>query len=403
MSDLITAKNKHLTLEQRIEIQDCLLHGMTFKAIARRIGKDPTTVSKEVKRNLTVKQVNYQCYDQYGNQLSPQPCPKLLKAPFVCNSCEKRTRNCGFEKHHYYARHAQKAYEVTLKESREGIALNKQSFWEIDKVIAEGIKKGQRLYHIMQTHNLGVSKSTVYRHLHQGYLSSKPIDFPRVVKFKPRRKRSDGFIPKAAKIGRLYSDFLAYTKEFNISAWVELDTLIGRIGGKVILTITFTLYNFQVGLLMDNKSAAETSRVICNLKRSFTSAEVRFGDIIPLALTDNGGEFANIMDIENNAAGQRETMLFFCDPYQSSQKAHCEKNHTEFRNIVPTGTSFDNYSQETVNLIFSHVNSIKRKILNGRTPYELFAFTFGEQIASLFGVYPVSPELVVQSPKLLSK
>ncbi|MCL1852707.1 MAG: IS30 family transposase, partial [Peptococcaceae bacterium] len=122
-----------------------------------------------------------------------------------------------------------------------------------------------------------------------------------------------------------------------------------------------------------------------------------------LALTDNGGEFANIMDIENNAAGQRETMLFFCDPYQSSQKAHCEKNHTEFRNIVPTGTSFDNYSQETVNLIFSHVNSIKRKILNGRTPYELFAFTFGEQIASLFGVYPVSPELVVQSPKLLSK
>ena len=39
---------KHLTEEDRQEIQDCLNHGMTFKQIARRIGKDQTTVSKEV-------------------------------------------------------------------------------------------------------------------------------------------------------------------------------------------------------------------------------------------------------------------------------------------------------------------------------------------------------------------
>ena len=42
-------KNKHLTLEDRIEIQECLCKGMTFKAIGRRIAKDPTTVSKKVK------------------------------------------------------------------------------------------------------------------------------------------------------------------------------------------------------------------------------------------------------------------------------------------------------------------------------------------------------------------
>ena len=44
-----TTKNKHLSLEDRIEIQECLYKGMTFKAIAKRIGKDPTTISKEVK------------------------------------------------------------------------------------------------------------------------------------------------------------------------------------------------------------------------------------------------------------------------------------------------------------------------------------------------------------------
>ncbi len=42
-------KNKHMTLEDRVEIQECLSKGMTFKAIASQIGKDPTTVSKEVK------------------------------------------------------------------------------------------------------------------------------------------------------------------------------------------------------------------------------------------------------------------------------------------------------------------------------------------------------------------
>ena len=42
-------KNKHMTLDDRIEIQECLNKGMTFKKIANRIGKDPTTVSKEVK------------------------------------------------------------------------------------------------------------------------------------------------------------------------------------------------------------------------------------------------------------------------------------------------------------------------------------------------------------------
>lgn len=45
-------RNKHMTLEDRIEIQTCLRSGMTFKAIARRICKDPTTVSREVKAYL---------------------------------------------------------------------------------------------------------------------------------------------------------------------------------------------------------------------------------------------------------------------------------------------------------------------------------------------------------------
>ena len=99
--------------------------------------------------------------------------------------------------------------------------------------------------------------------------------------------------------------------------------------------------------------------------------------------------------------GEPETEVFFCDPYQSSQKPKVEKNHTLFRDIVPKGESFDCFTQETVNLIFSHVNSVKRKILNGKTPCEMFSFMFGMETALLLGIREILAADVVQSPKLL--
>ena len=95
---------KHLTFEDRIEIQDCLFHGVSFKGIARRIGKDPTTVSKEVKKHIQVIPARTE---------NPRPCPNLLKAPFVCNGCRNK-RNCKQEKHEYLAKFAHRAYRETL-------------------------------------------------------------------------------------------------------------------------------------------------------------------------------------------------------------------------------------------------------------------------------------------------
>jgi IS30 family transposase len=255
----------------------------------------------------------------------------------------------------------------------------------------------------LQTNGWAGSKSSVYRHLKKGYLSVAAIDFPRVVKFRPRKKKPSEFVPKALKVGRTYDDFLAFTEGNGITAWVEMDTVIGNIGGKVVLTLNFTLCNFMAGLLLNDKSAAEASEKLIALKKRFTDAGLYFGDILPLILTDNGGEFSDVYTIEQNLDGQKETDLFFCDPMQSCQKPKVEKNHTLFRDIVPKGQSFDHFTQNTVNLIFSHVNSVKRKILNGKTPYEMFAFTYGEKISEIFGIKPIPAKQVIQSPKLLKR
>ncbi len=398
MSDL---KNKHLTLEQRIEIQECLNRGMTFKAIGKHLGKDPTTISKEVKKHIAHRELPMQRYDRNGKDILPVVCPTHMKASFVCNPCKRKTHRCSCQKQFYVGKIAQKQYEQLLVEAREGVPLNKESFYEIDRVLTENVKKGQHLFHIIETNKLDISKSTVYRHAQKGYYSFNRLDLPRAVKFKPRKVKPQEYVPKRLRVGRTYTDFLQHIDEFNIASWVEMDTVIGRIGGKTIMTLHFNFCNFMVGLLLEGNNSDQVTKQISYLKSTLTDMGLSFGKIFPLILTDNGGEFSNVFAIENDISNQQESFLFFCDPHQSSQKAHIEKNHTLFRDIVPKGSSFDHFNQDTVNLIFSHVNSVKRNLFNGKSPYELFSFTYGEQLALTLGISYIDPANVVQSPLLL--
>ena len=394
-----------MTIDDRLEIQGCLDKGMTFKAIARRVGKDQTTISKEVKKHITVNPIEQlNRTDSCGVPIVQPPCPQLLKAPFVCNSCKKRHTRCAYQKQLYIAKNAHGSYKTLLSGAREGIALNKEAFYEADEILSNGIKRGQHLYHVLKTNDgIGFSQATAYRHLQRGYLSVSKMDFPRVVKFKQRKQHYSDYVPKAAKVGRTYNDFLSYIEKNNISSWVEMDTVIGRVGGKAILTLDFTFCNFMLGLLLDGKTAAEATQKIRAVKEILSTNGIRFGDIFPLLLTDNGGEFSNVSAFVADSNGEIETEMFFCDPFRSSQKPKVEKNHTLFRDIVPKGESFDHFTQTTVNLIFSHINCVKRKSLNGKSPYEMFAFTYSEKIIALLGIYSIPPGEVIQSPKLLKK
>lgn len=388
-------KNKHMQLEDRIEIQECLCKGMTFKAIASRIGKDQTTVSKEVKLHA----IDYEnCFTK-----TRDTCPKLLKAPFVCNGCEKQNHaNCIYPRRKYSARNAQKEYETVLVESREGIPLNKEEFYDNERIISEAVKSGQHIYHAIQANNLTVSKSTVYRHINHGYYEISPIDLPRAVKFKPRKQKTVEYVPKGIKVNRSYEDFLSFMEENPGCCYVEMDTVIGTRGGKVIMTFQFANPDFMFGLLLDDKSAAEAAAKIQMLKRTLADAGFCFSQIFPVLLTDNGGEFSNVFAFENDLSGNKETSVFFCDPNCSWQKPHVEKNHTLFRDIVPKGSSFDSFTQDTVNLIFSHVNSVKRKQFNGKSAFQMFSFLYSPELAHTLGIKEIDSKYVCQSHRLLA-
>ena len=328
---------------------------MTFKDIAQLIQKDPSTISYEIKRHRSEHRNSFTTEDG--------TCPNLLKAPFVCNGCQKRSSaSCHFPHFYYRATPAQSEYKALLTNAREGTLLNKQEFYEIDRIISEGLRKGQHIYHIMASSpEITCSKSTVYHH----------------------------------------DDFLDDIAKRDLQCHMELDTMIGRIGGRVIMTVHFTSCNFMAGLLMDNKSSAEGAARFSSLKSRLRRAGISIPALFGVLLCDNGGEFADVFSFGNDDHGTQELSMFFCDPMRSSQKPRIEKNHTLFRDIVPKGSSFDDFTQDTVNLIFSHVNSVSRAIYAGRTPFELFSFLYGERTAALMGISRIDPKQVVQSPALL--
>jgi len=387
-------KNKHMTLDDRIEIQKCLNKSMTFKAIGQRVGKDPTTISKEVKLH---GKTHVNCFTK-----TDECCPKLLKAPFVCNGCPKRNHsNCHYQRRIYHAKTAQQEYEALLVEAREGIPLTKEEFYKTEEIISSAVKAGQNIYHAIQANELPVSKTTVYRHIECGYYTISKIDLPRAAKFKPRKGNKGEYVPKGVKIGRSFDDFLLYLEDNPSTNYVEMDTVIGRIGGKVIMTFQFVNVDFMFGLLLDNKTAPEASSKIRFLKEKLNGSGLSFSEAFPVLLTDNGGEFSDVSAFENGLDGQPETKLFFCDPNSPYQKPHVENNHTLFRGIVESGTSFDNFSQENVNLIFSHINAVKRKQFNGKSSYDLFSFTYSKELAEALGISYIEPKDVIQTAKLL--
>ena len=389
--------NKHLTLLDRHTIEDCLTCGMFFKQIAKKIGKDQTTVSKEIKKHI-VRSGQCSKKDSEGHFLT---CPSLSKPPFVCNACPKRSYQCGFQKQRYYADFAHNSYLKTLSSSRQSIALNKQEFYDDDAIISQKLSQGQHLYHIFTTNNLHCSLSSIYRYFNLGYFSTSSIDLPRKVKFASRKKIKEDYVPRKLKIGRSFEDFTNFKNSNKISHWVEMDTVVGRMGGKVILTLDFTFCNFIFGFLLDNKSSAQVASKIKSLKQKLLLSDFSFGDIFPVILTDNGGEFSNIFAIENDLNGNIETRLFFCDPYKSCQKPFVENTHTQLRNILPKETSFDDLTQDNLNIIFSHINSAKKSSLNGKSAYELFCFMYSKKLANIFGIQEIPAEDVIQNTNLL--
>lgn len=112
--------------------------------------------------------------------------------------------------------------------------------------------------------------------------------------------------------------------------------------------------------IMNEKTQAEVLHVFNMLEK--TLGVELFEKTFPIILTDNGSEFWNLLSFEFNDEGICRTRIFYCDSGASYQKSMIEKNHEFIHYVLPKGTSFDNLSQEDINLMTNHINSLARPV-----------------------------------------
>lgn len=429
------AKNIHLSLSDRIIIEAGLRERRSFSAIAAELGKDPTTISKEVRAHIKLNQAGgynpcmirkyckhygdlcHPCKFTYGKSchscyrtkcfdvcqdFQPAQCLKLDKPPYVCNGCQQR-QTCKLERHLYEAKFAQKEYEAIRSESRQGFAITPAELERIDQIISPLIKKGQSIHQICVNNadEIMLDERTIYNYVDAGLLSVGNIDLPRKVRYKVRKKKTPVRVDKQCHLGRTYEDFLEYTAANPDVPIVEIDSVEGRKGGKVLLTVFFRNSNLMLAFLRDRNTARSVTEVFEWLYE--TLGHEQYCRLFPIILTDRGSEFTDPVSIECTKLGEIRSRVFYCDPQRSDQKGGCEVTHEFIRRILPKGTSFDSLQQRDILLMMSHINSYTRKKLNNQSANRLFSFLYGETILPNLGIQDIPANDINLTPRLLKK
>ncbi len=365
----------HLFKEQRDIIQHLICSGKSFSYISSAINKDRTTISKEIKRNRYIKSKFYSEFDKKGINEAIKNCNILSKPPYVCNNC-KHLRFC--KKHHlfYNSSLAQNNYETLLRESRTGFNVSYDQINEIENIIVPLIRdKKQSVNQVYINHSdiLSFSKVSFYNYVNRGVISLTNADLPKKIKYHPRKKKKNTNYKRNITIlkNRKYEDYLNFISKHPNMSKVQLDTVIGKINNnKTLLTMYFVDTHFMLIFLINKKTSENVSGIFRFLK-SALHLEL-YKKIFRIILTDNGSEFLNPYEMEYDYENTKKVSnVFYCKPYSSWQKHEIEVNHEYIRRVLPKGSDFSKLTNEDVKRLQDNINSIPRKSINNKTPYEL--------------------------------
>ena len=432
------AINKHLTLDERTTLAVRLKEGKSFKSIGIELEKDCTSISKEIRKHISISQIGctdkvfnncklrfhcdkarlcddctyYRMYDRcrFCNKCNnncacyvPDLCPILARPPYVCNGCSKKHNQCTLDKHLYIPAAAQKEYERSLHGSRTGIGLSKEEVAQLDAVFSPLLRQKQSIHSICVNHpdSVMVSQSTIYHLVAYNLFEARNIDLPRKVRYAHRKKKKAFKVDKSCRIGRTFEDFTTYRADHPEIPVTQIDSVEGKKGVKVLLTIHFVKTECMLAFL---REANDSRSVIDVFDRLYLELGPDvFCTIMPLLLGDNGSEFSNPLALEFDTQGNQRTHVFYCDPSAPEQKGSCERNHEFIRMFLPKGTPLEDYTQEDIARMMDHINSYGRPCLGEKSPYEMLVFMYGERLLSLLGCHLIAPDEVTLSPEIFRK
>lgn len=319
--------SNQLTSEQRYEIYLGLKRHWSKSRIAREIGKSPSTVSRDVRRNS----------DSSGE--------------YVWLNAQRKSdgRRHGLPGNH------RKPPEL---------------WWRIERMITEEDWSPAQIAGVLGKEGIRISKQTIYNHVHADTTGKLRPHLPHELKYTRRHRALRP--TKATNIANRTSIHLR-PKEADgtrFGDW-EMDTIVDSYG-HAILTLTERSTNF---VLMEKlplgRKAMPTAKAVVRLLFPYR-------DSVKTITTDNGCEFAAHMEITKRLTpkGKRKIIVYFADSYASWQKGAIENANKLIRKYIPKKSNFDDFNNKRIMKIQKKLNRRPREKLNFNTPVKCFFNTF---------------------------
>ena len=313
-----------LTLQEREEISRGLAAGESFRSIAKRLGRSPSTITREVEKNKGVRR--YRAVDAddraWRRARRPKPC-KLALNPALCAYVTARLREDW---------------------SPEQIA----GTLRLQQLSVEQRVSAETIYKSLFVQSRGVLPRELQKHLRSRRPMRRSVHNTVTGQWRSQIKDAVSISQRPAE---------ADQREV-LGHW-EGDLLLGR-GVTQIATLVERSTRFTVLVQVDGRDMAS---VTAGLSRELT----RLPERARRSLTwDRGMELADHKTVAANTG----LSVFFADPRSPWQRGTNENTNRLLRQYFPKGTSLGNLTQDDLDAIAAKLNSRPRKTLAYRTPSE---------------------------------
>ncbi len=306
---------KQLTEVERYQIYSFLKAGFTQEAIALELKRSPSTISREIKRNTGLR--GYR--PKQAHDLATQ-----------------------------------------RKQNHAHTIISDETWGRVRVLLKEYLSPEQIQGWLILTHQQSVSIEWIYQYI----LKDKAMggDLHAYLRCKKQRKKRYGSTDARGQItGRVSIDKRpdVVERRSRVGDW-EMDTIIGRLGGKVLVTAVERKTRFSVIALSPDKTAKE-------VKGAILGALTPSSTFLKTLTYDNGKEFSLHADI----AEELGVDCYFAHPYHSWERGTNENTNGLIRQFATKGSSFDDFSIEYVKEIMDYLNNRPRKCLGYKTPNQV--------------------------------
>ena len=328
-------KNKHLNFEERMTIQIRLKDGYSRYKIAKELNRPINTIINEIRRGTTTQIKQGKPVEMYLADTGEAVYKKHRQ-----NSCRtfKRLECSEF-------------INYTVDKI-------KYANWSPDACVGRALITGDFEPSEM------VCTKTLYNYIDLGLMEIKNSDLP----LKLRRSTKTSVVREhKKKLGKSIEERPNTIDDRDEFGHWEIDTVIGRkSGGDCVL---LTIVERQTRNAIVRKICSKTASAVMNeINHLRTLYGPQFSQVFKTITGDNGSEFSELSTVEDDT----ETSVYFTHPYSSFEKGTNERHNGLIRRFIPKGKCMSDYSPEDIAFIEDWMNTLPRRILDYKTPEELF-------------------------------